>query len=175
MGILIRLSNVSKPLEVSDESGFEFVKEMLDGDPTFGINFDRIQWDSEGENWVIIEYLRCHKKQFSRGITPYSSHPNRYFNKNARKFIALWILKNVLNARLYLVNYAKRSENTITNQVKLMEVLKINEEGPNFVVTVDQNMNRKEFSNWLRDMNKRGEGLPGLIEQYSTIFKSAKP
>ena len=36
--------STSKPLEISDISGFEFSKEMLKGDPTFGINFDRIQY-----------------------------------------------------------------------------------------------------------------------------------
>ena len=32
----------SKPLDTEDSSGFEFVKEMLAGDATYGINFDRI-------------------------------------------------------------------------------------------------------------------------------------
>lgn len=172
---MLNLSDYSKPLKNSDESGFEFVKEMLDGDPTYGINFDRIQWDSEEENWVIIEYLRCHDKQFSRGITPHTSHPNRYFNKNARKFISLWILKCALNAKLYLVNYAKKSENLITDQIKLIEVLNIKIDGPNYVITVDQEMKREEFSKWLRDMNQRGKRLPGLIEQYTKLFKSAIP
>lgn len=169
------MNDFSKPLGKSDESAFEFVKEMLDGDSTFGINFDRIQWDSEEENWVIIEYLRCHEKQFSRGITPYSSHPNRYFNKNARKFLSLWILKCSLNAKLYLVNYSKKSDNPITDQVKLMEVLNVNEDGPNHVKTVDQKMKREEFSKWLRMMNQRGKRLLGLTEHFRTLFKSKTP
>jgi hypothetical protein len=37
------MSNNSKPLGHDDESGFGFVKELLQGDSTFAINFDRLQ------------------------------------------------------------------------------------------------------------------------------------
>ena len=33
----------SKPLLSGDDSADEFVRECLKGDPTYGINFDRIQ------------------------------------------------------------------------------------------------------------------------------------
>ncbi len=49
----------SKPLENSDVSGSEFSKEMLNGDPTFGINFDRIQYHKSAKRYVILEYLLC--------------------------------------------------------------------------------------------------------------------
>ena len=70
----------SKPLGYDDTSAFEFVKEILAGDPTYAINFDRIQWDSDYGGYVIVEFLLCDEKQFERGITPYTSHPNRYFD-----------------------------------------------------------------------------------------------
>jgi len=43
----------SKQLGIEDTSAFEFVKEILQGDPTYGINFDRIQWDSKEEQYVM--------------------------------------------------------------------------------------------------------------------------
>lgn len=94
----------SKPLGIDDISAFEFVKEMLQGDPTYAINFDRIQWDSQLNQYIIFEFLLCDEKQM---VNPHTSHPNRYFHKNSQKFISLWNLAQKLNARLYLVNYAK--------------------------------------------------------------------
>ena len=46
----------SKPLEINDLSAFEFVKECLKGDVTFGINFDRNQTNSETGKYMILEY-----------------------------------------------------------------------------------------------------------------------
>lgn len=147
---------ISKPLQHSDISAFEFVQEMLKGDPTCAINFDRIQWDSKEKRYVIVEYLLCDEKQFSRGITPYTSHPNRYFYKNKQKFISLWRLAKSLNAKLYLVNYAKKGTK-YQDQVLLMEVIDINEDDKNKPVkTKDVKMTREEFSNWLRELNRRG-------------------
>jgi hypothetical protein len=48
--------DTSKPLKLEDISAFNFVKESLKGNPTIGINFDRIQYDYINENYVIIEY-----------------------------------------------------------------------------------------------------------------------
>lgn len=57
-------------------------------------------------------------------VTPNSSHPNKYWHKNSRKFIALWKATKDLNATLYLVNYAKlgtKHENKIT-AIKVLEI-----------------------------------------------------
>lgn len=146
---------LSKPLGIEDTSSFEFVKEMLQGDPTYGINFDRVQWDSEEERYVIVEFLLCAERQFRRGITPYTSHPNRYFQKNAQKFISLWRLAQQLDAKLYLVNYSK-SETKFENQVLLMEVLNVNEHKRPPVQTKDKRFTRNGFSKWFRELNSRG-------------------
>lgn len=61
----------SKALSTDDSSAVEFVKELLDNEPTFGINFDRIQWDKVENRYVIVEFLLCHERQFERGITPF--------------------------------------------------------------------------------------------------------
>jgi len=146
----------SKPLKHADTSAFEFVQEMLKGDPTCAINFDRIQWDSKGKRYIIVEFLLCDEKQFSRGITPYTSHPNRYFHKNAQKFISLWKLAKKLEAKLYLVNYAKAGTK-YEDQVLLMEVINVNESDEKEPVkTTDRKMTREEFSKWFRDLNSRG-------------------
>jgi len=146
----------SKPLKHDDTSAFEFVQEMLKGDPTCAINFDRIQWDNKEKRYVIVEFLLCDEKQFSRGITPYTSHPNRYFHKNAQKFISLWKLAQHIDAKLYLVNYAKRGTE-YEDQVLLMEVTSVNEDGKKEPVkTINTEMTREKFSDWFRNLNSRG-------------------
>jgi hypothetical protein len=146
----------SKPLKHDDTSAFEFVQEMLKGNATCAINFDRIQWDNEEKRYVIVEFLLCDEKQFSRGITPHTSHPNRYFHRNAQKFISLWELAQHLDAKLYLVNYAKK-ETKHGDQVLLMEVTSVDEnDNEEPVKTIDTKMTREEFSKWFRELNKRG-------------------
>jgi len=150
------MTSHSKPLGFEDSSAFDFVKEMLSGDPTYAINFDRIQWDSEEDCYVIVEFLLCDEKQFSRGVTPYTSHPNRYFNKNAQKFISLWELTQHIGAKLYLVNYSK-SGTKHEDEVLLMEVQSVNKNSVIPVKTNDTILTRAQFSKWFRALNKRGQ------------------
>ena len=145
----------SKPLGIEDTSAFEFVKEMLQGDPTYGINFDRVQWDSKEKQHVIVEFLLCDERQFERGITPYTSHPNRYFKINAQKFISLWGLAKKLDAKLYLVNYSK-SGTAFEDEVLLMEVLDVDQRAGSPVQTKDRKFTGNEFSKWFRQLNSRG-------------------
>jgi len=145
----------SKPLKSDDISAFEFVKESLKGNPTSAINFDRIQYDYINENYVIIEYLMCDEKQFSRGITPFTSHPNRYFLKNSMKFISLWKIAQELNACLYLVNYSKKGTQ-YENEVLVMKVLSIDESKKEPVLSENIKMSRLEFSRWLIKLNSQG-------------------
>jgi hypothetical protein len=146
----------SKPLGSEDFSAVEFVKEMLAGDPTYGINFDRIQWDTKEDCYVIVEFLLCEEKQFPRRITPFTSHPNRYFNKNAKKFTTLWELAQHNEAKLYLVNYSKKGT-AREDEVLLMEVTKVDENATPPVRTKDTKMTRAEFSKWFRALNERGQ------------------
>ncbi len=149
----------SKPLAAGDTSAFEFVQEMLAGDPTFGINFDRIQWDSRDNCYAIVEFLLCDEVQFERGVTPHTSHPNRYFHKNAQKFISLWRLAQRIGAKLYLVNYAKGGTQ-YADQVMVMVVKTVDPQSETPVQTEDHPLTRQQFSRWFRRLNRRGDGSP---------------
>lgn len=144
----------SKPLGMDDISGFDFVKELLNGDSTYAINFDRIQWDSKFNQYVIVEFLLCEETQ---NVSPHTSHPNRYFLKNKHKFISLWTISQKLGARLYLVNYAKNGTKH-ENEVLFMIVEDVNElNSPNYVKTKNYKMTRDTFAKHFREMNKRGK------------------
>lgn len=138
----------SKALGHDDSSGFEFAQEMLAGDITAAINFDRIQKHPE-KGYIIFEYLLCEEAQT---VTPYTSHPNRYWHKNSRKFIALWNVAKDLDATLILVNYAKKGTKN-EDKVKVIIVGEIDEkegitQGKEFKMT------RQQFSVWFRKLNK---------------------
>lgn len=147
------MTTPSKPLGFDDTSAFEFVKEILAGDPTFAINFDRIQWDSSLNCYVIVEFLLCDAAQ---SVNPHTSHPNRYFNKNAQKFISLWELTLHIGAKLYLVNYAKKGT-PHEDKVLLMDVIKVDAKATPPVQTTDTTMTRTAFAQWFRDLNRRGQ------------------
>jgi len=137
----------SKPLSGSDESGASFAKEMLEGDITAGINFDRLQ-KHPTQGYIMFEYLLCDEKQT---VDPFTSHPNRYWDKNSRKFIALWEASQKLNAKLYLVNYAKKGTKN-EDKILLIEVLKINDKG--IIEETLTKMTRNEFKAFFRKLNK---------------------
>ena len=144
----------SKPLGMDDISGFDFVKEILKGDPTYAINFDRVQWDRQNKCYVIIELLLCDEKQV---VTPYSSHPNKYFHKNKMKFISLWEVSQKLEANLFLINYAKKGTAN-EDKVLFMQVTDVNENNiTNPVKTIDIEFTREEFSIRFRALNARGK------------------
>jgi viroplasmin and RNaseH domain-containing protein len=136
----------SKPLGKSDESGFEFAKEMLEGDATSAINFDRLQ-KHPSEGYIIFEYLLCDEKQT---VNPFTSHPNRYW-KNKRKFLALWTAANDLKAKLYLVNYAKKGTRH-EDKILLIEVKEMDEDG--IKKDIQTKMTRDEFKRFFRKLNK---------------------
>ena len=138
----------SKPLGKEDESGFAFVKEILQGDPTFAINFDRLQKHPE-RGYIIFEFLLCEEAQ---SVTPHSSHPNRYWHKNKRKFISLFHVARDLHATLYLVNYAK-SGTVHEDKIKVIKVKNLDEEN-GITAETCKNWTRKEFSDWFRKLNK---------------------
>jgi hypothetical protein len=140
--------NTSKPLGHEDESGFKFVQEILSGDPTYAINFDRLQLHPK-LGYIIFEMLLC---EASQAVTPNSSHPNRYWHKNSRKFISLWKATNDLNATLYLVNYAKFGS-PHSDKVSVIKVLEVD---PIRGITREQrkDFTRVDFGDWFRKLNK---------------------
>ena len=152
----------SKKLENYDESGFEFSKELLDDMATAAINFDRLQ-KHPVHGYIIFEYLLCEEEQ---SVTPYTSHPNRYWHKNKRKFLALWRVRNDLHAKLYLVNYAKKGTKH-EDEVLLIEVQDMDECGITRQTLTEYT--REGFREWFREMN--GESLGGEEELYIEIYR----
>ena len=137
----------SKALGSDDISGFDFVKEILDGDSTFAINFDRLQ-KHPIKGYIIFEFLLCEEKQ---RVNPHSSHPKRYWHLNSRKFISLHNVAKALNAELYLVNYAKR--NSIhESKVRVIKVISMNKKG--ILEEEIWNTSRESFSKWFRKLNE---------------------
>jgi hypothetical protein len=137
----------SKPLGIEDESAFSFVKEILKGDSTYAINFDRLQKHPQ-RGYIIFEFLLCEETQM---VNPLTSHPNRYWNKNARKFISLFRVAQDLKATLYLVNYAKGGTKH-QNSVKVLKVIEINE-GTGITKEESREFTRDQFSHWFRKLN----------------------
>tara|TARA_B100002052_G_scaffold86297_1_gene79258 strand:- start:755 stop:1189 length:435 start_codon:yes stop_codon:yes gene_type:complete len=137
----------SKPLQHDDSSGFEFVKEILDNDPTYAINFDRLQFHPK-KGYIIFEYLLCEEDQ---SVNPYTSHPNRYWDKNARKFISLFKVSKDLPAKLILVNYAKR-DTKHEDKVYVIEVLDVNK-SKGIIDSKETKMTRSSFQKWFRQLN----------------------
>lgn len=134
----------SKPLGHYDNSGYEFSKEMLAGDPTAAINFDRIQ-QHPIEGYIIFEYLLCNN------YDPYKSDPKTYWEKGWRKFIHLYKIAFDLNAKLYLITYAKKGTE-YEDHIKLVEVESVSKMGGikerRRVLT-----NRLKYQEWFRQKN----------------------
>ena len=138
----------SKALSKDDESGFEFVKEILDGDVTCAINFDRLQ-KHPINGYIIFEYLLCEEAQ---KVNPHTSHPNRYWHKNSRKFISLFNVSKDLPAKLILVNYAKKGT-LHEDKIKVIEVIGI-DESKGITVEKVTDMTRDRYKEWFRKLNK---------------------
>lgn len=137
----------SKALSHPDDSGFSFVQEMLDGDPTAGINFDRLQYHPN-LGYIIFEYLLCEEHQT---VNPWTSHPNRYWNKNSRKFISLFKASKALNATLFLVNYAKKGTK---HEDKILVIQVIDMAPTGITKEVIKKYTRSDFKAWFRKLNK---------------------
>ena len=137
----------SKTLGHDDSSGFEFAKEMLNGHETAAVNFDRYQKDKNGRR-IIFEYLLCDESQ--KNVTPWTSHPSKYWEKNKAKFLSLWRAALDFNATLYLVNYAKKGTEH-ENEILLIEVKGMNDFG--IVEETLKKYTRKEFGEWFRKLN----------------------
>ena len=138
---------LSKPLGHEDESGFAFVKEILQGDSTYAINFDRLQKHPE-KGYIIFEFLLCEEAQF---VNPHTSHPNRYWHKNAQKFISLFNVAKDLKATLFLVNYAKLGTKH-EDKIKVIRMEEIDEQNG---ITKEKitDFTRSAFAKWFRELN----------------------
>lgn len=140
-------NNNSKALSHADDSGFVFVQEMLAGDPTAAINFDRLQYHPK-YGYIIFEYLLCDEKQ---KVSPFTSHPKRYWSKNKNKFISLFNAAQALNAKLYLINYAKKGTKH-EDEILVIRVEDMNDSG--ITKEIVTGMTRDEFQKYFRKLNK---------------------
>jgi len=138
---------ISKKLGHDDESGFYFSQELLGDNVTAAVNFDRLQKHPQ-LGYIIFEYLLCEEDQV---VTPYSSHPCRYWKRNKNKFLSLWRAALDFGAKLYLVNYAKKGTKA-ENEILLIEVLDMDENG-----ITEENVvqfTRESFAEWFVQLNK---------------------
>lgn len=137
----------SKPLGSEDESGFSFVKELLGGEPTCAINFDRLQKHPK-HGYIIFEFLLC---EASQKVNPWTSHPRKYWHLNAQKFISLFQVARDLNAILYLVNYARKG----TVHEDKVRVIRVRHLDPQKGITDDdtKEMSRGEFAKLFKALN----------------------
>ena len=120
---------------------------MLAGNPTYAINFDRLQKHPQ-RGYIIFEFLLTDEAQF---VNPNTSHPNRYWHKNSRKFVALWQASRDLKATLFLVNYAKQG----TKHQDKVTAIKVLDLDPLTGITKEQrrDFTRLEFGEWFRRLN----------------------
>lgn len=133
----------------SDESGFQFQQEMLRGAPSAAINFDCIL-NHPIHGVTIIELLQVSKEWQDRGITPYMSHPNKYWHKNKQKFISLWNYTQDAHGMLLCVNYAPTGTK-YENMVGILRVLGATDKGYETKLT---KWDREQFSKWYIAYNK---------------------
>lgn len=157
----------SKALGHDDESGFLFAQEMLAGDVTAAVNFDRFMRHPQ-QGFIIMEYLLCEEDQMLKhNTTPYTSHPNRYWNKNKRKFLSLWRAALDLRGTLYLVNYAKKGTE-FEDQILLIKVKSMNENG--IFEDEQTQFTRNEFQKWFRGLNQECLGPEESILARTPIY-----
>jgi DNA repair exonuclease SbcCD nuclease subunit len=141
------IQNHSKKLSKTDDSAAALLIDLLDGNA--GRNFDiesLFVHKREDGRWefIILEFLKCESTQ--KNVDVFTSHPNRYWNKNKRKFLSLWTLVEVIkhggiNAKLVLINYDDSRK-----QIKVMNVKSINQNRQNnWVDTKDECITFNEF------------------------------
>lgn len=146
-----RGDEASKPLGKVDDSGAAFLIKSLAGDSGRNFDVDSIFYlNRDGrDSWIIFEFLKCETFPVDK------SHPNRYFNKNGRKFLSLWALCNSLrsngmSADLYLINYDDNCE-----VIKKMKVVAMSDSG---VETQDELMSFEKWSTDFRKLNREKKG-----------------
>ena len=143
----IMIRHTSKPLRNPDISAFELHKRIFQDQPTAAINFDALFFHPK-KGYFVVEYLLCDEHQT---VTPWTSHPNRYWHKNWRKFVALYNAAKKLGGQLLLVNYAK--ENTAhSDEIK---AILVEECDPVNGITKSQecNMTFAQFQQYYQNFN----------------------
>ena len=145
----------TKPLGRGDPSCPEFIEECLEGCPNYGLNFDRVTFDHSSGRFVVFEFQKVDEWQTTGDVTPWSSHPTRYWHKCWRKYMALWRAVQKLEADFYIVNYAEPRAK-FSNEVRVMQILSLDRSG--IKKWSDWKCTRTQFGEFLRQMNARCQG-----------------
>ena len=143
--IMIEHKKMSKPLGHADTSAFEFHKEIFGDEPTPGINFNAL-YKHPTKGYYLFELLLCEESQT---VDPWTSHPNRYWNKNWRKFVSLFEATQKLEGRLILINYAKAGTKN-ADKVKIIQLLNCSKED-GITEQKEFKMSREEFKAYYKD------------------------
>lgn len=109
-----------------DDSAFSISKACLANDVTYGFNLDKLIYNDKTKEVYLFELLLCDEAQ---SVTPWTSHPNKYFHKNAMKFVNLVKVADELKTSVYLINYAK-PQTKAEKEILFMKVLSLNEQKP---------------------------------------------
>ena len=144
----------SKPLAHPDVSAFEFHKRIFGDTPTPAINFDSL-WFHPQKGYYVVEYLLCDEHQT---VTPWTSHPNRYWHKNWRKFVSLFKAAQQLGGRLILINYAKEGT-AHADEIKIIEVKQCDREHG----ITDQNEYQMSFEEFRIRFSKFAQECGGAL------------
>lgn len=151
----------SKKISKADDASKKFIMECLKEDDTFGFDIDSIYYVNS--TWHLFEYLKCENEY----MNPHTSNP-KYYPWNYKKFLSLYKIKEKLDGKLYLINYSDRAKDQ--NMVKMMEVIELDEDKLNeyiqaekkpkrleYLILDERKMTKKEFSDWLRDLNSKAK------------------
>lgn len=142
----------------TDDNGLEMVTKTLDGQSTYGFDFDLYETESQ----TVIEFL----KRNSDLVTNLTSHPIRY-PKNKGKFVSLWHAAQRLNPyapKLYCVNYSDDEEEAIS----IIQVLDFDTGNNKKMVTSDIGYkleNKNELIEWLNLLNNDYNAAFNYLQQ----------
>jgi len=154
------VQNYSKPIRRVDDASKRLIMELLQGLNTYGFDVDSIFYIKQEDLWVVIEFLKTDHPT----VRPSTSHPNRYWHKNWRKFVSLWSLVQALGkAELYLVNYEDKTHaEKQGRREREFHVIKVRNVIPGekgkLIEEESKTMNLEEIKKWYQTINQKAKG-----------------
>lgn len=142
----------SKILQRNDWSLVAFMEEMLGNEENYALNFDRLSYDFSSDKFILMEFQKVSEEKIHNGVSPWESHPVRYWDRCWRKYVVLWKAVQRLQADFYIVNYCEPGL-PCSNEIRVMQVFSLNRYG--IRKWSDWKTDRKNFSTFLREMNAR--------------------
>jgi hypothetical protein len=124
---------------------------MLEGGDNYGINIDRLMYDSEKDEFIAIEFQKCEEKQGEKGVTPHTSHPMRYWKRCWRKYESIWRVVKKLGATFFVINYAEKNTK-YQQEVRVLKVINVTETG---MKAESFTMTRQQFKARFQALNRR--------------------